>query len=159
MLRNLINDLESALANVRATDLLPGMSTGRAPTLDDSASLSQWLPYRAYLEDHQIFVNRDALGFCLEVRPQSGADEDMARVLPPLYEFRIRRRVFRWYAELRAVDEAVGRRPAADLLAELDALEANVARVTVPLSYADELYSLRSHVDMVRQKLQAAPAA
>jgi hypothetical protein len=47
------------------------MSTGRAPALDDSASLSQWLPYRAYLEDHQIFVNRDALG-CLEVRPQSG---------------------------------------------------------------------------------------
>jgi conjugal transfer ATP-binding protein TraC len=85
MLRNLINDLESALANVRATDLLPGSRTGRAPALDDSASLSQWLPYRAYLEDHQIFVNRDALGFCLEVRPQSGADEDMARVLTALY--------------------------------------------------------------------------
>jgi conjugal transfer ATP-binding protein TraC len=85
MLRNLINDLESALANVRATDLLPGSRTGRAPAFDDSASLSQWLPYRAYLEDHQIFVNRDALGFCLEVRPQSGADEDMARVLTALY--------------------------------------------------------------------------
>jgi conjugal transfer ATP-binding protein TraC len=85
MLRNLINDLESALANVRATDLLPGSRTGRAPALDDSASLSRWLPYRAYLEDHQIFVNRDALGFCLEVRPQSGADEDMARVLTALY--------------------------------------------------------------------------
>ena len=85
MLRHLINDLESALANVRATDLLPGSRTGRAPAFDDSASLSQWLPYRAYLEDHQIFVNRDALGFCLEVRPQSGADEDMARVLTALY--------------------------------------------------------------------------
>ncbi len=85
MLRNLINDLESALANVRATDLLPGSRAGRPPALDDSASLSQWLPYRAYLEDHQIFVNRDALGFCLEVRPQSGADEDMARVLTALH--------------------------------------------------------------------------
>ena len=57
-------------------------------------------------------------------------------------------------AELRAVDEAVGRRPAAELLAELDALEANVARVTVPLSYADELYSLRSHINLVRRRLQ-----
>lgn len=82
----------------------------------------------------------------------------LARVLPPLYEFRIRRRVFRWYAQLRAVDEAVGRRPAAELQAELDALEANVGRVTVPLSYADELYSLRSHIDMVRQRVGAAPA-
>ena len=85
MLRKLINDLESTLAHVRVTDLLPGPRAGRAPALDDSASLSQWLPYRAYLEDRQIFVNRDALGFCLEVRPQSGADEDMARVLTALY--------------------------------------------------------------------------
>jgi hypothetical protein len=30
-----------------------------------------------------------------------------------------------------------------------------VGRVTVPLSYADELYSLRSHIDMVRQRVQA----
>ncbi len=84
----------------------------------------------------------------------------LARVLPPLYEFRIRRRVFRWYAQLRAVDEAVGRRPQAELLAELADLEARVGRVTVPLSYADELYSLRSHIDMVRQTLKApAPPA
>ncbi|OQC18079.1 type IV secretion system protein TraC [Candidatus Skiveiella danica] len=85
MLRNLINDLESALSNARAADLLPLSGTGRAQGPGDSASLSQWLPYRAYLEDQQVFINRDALGFCLEVRPQSGADEDMARVLTALY--------------------------------------------------------------------------
>jgi hypothetical protein len=81
----------------------------------------------------------------------------LARVLPPLYEFRIRRRVFRWYARLRAVDEAVGQRPAAELLAELADLESIAGRVTVPLSYADELYALRSHIDMVRQRVVAAP--
>ncbi len=121
MLRNLINDLESALANVRATDLLPGSRAGRAPALDDSASLSQWLPYRAYLEDSQIFVNRDALGFCMEVRPQSGADEDMARVLTALYaaspagtgiQFHLLaspdiRGTLGRYADLRLPDEAV----------------------------------------------------
>lgn len=85
MLRNLINDLESALTSFRAADLLPGSRASRAQVLDDSASLSQWLPYRAYLDDRQIFINRDALGFCLEVRPQSGADEDMARVITALY--------------------------------------------------------------------------
>ena len=82
----------------------------------------------------------------------------LARVLPPVYEFRIRRRVFRWYAQLRAVDEAVGQRPAADLLAELADIETRVGQVTVPLSYADELYSLRGHIDMVRQRVQVAPA-
>ncbi len=79
----------------------------------------------------------------------------LARVLPPVYEFRIRRRVFRWYAQLRAVDEAVGRRPADELLVELADIETRVGQVTVPLSYADELYSLRGHIDMVRQRLKA----
>ncbi len=85
MLRNLINDLESALMNARAADLLPRLRASRAQGQGDTHSLSQWLPYRAYLEDRQVFVNRDALGYCLEVRPQSGADEDMARVLTALY--------------------------------------------------------------------------
>ncbi len=85
MLRNLISDLESALANARAADLLPRLRASRAQGQGDTHSLSQWLPYRAYLEDRQVFINRDALGYCLEVRPQSGADEDMARVLTALY--------------------------------------------------------------------------
>ncbi len=83
----------------------------------------------------------------------------LARVLPPLYEFRIRRRVFRWYAQLRQVDEAVGQRPAAQLLAELAEIEAKVGRVTVPLSYADELYALRGHIDMMQARISRDAAA
>ena len=85
MLRTLLTDLESALSGARASHLLPG-SQGHAPfDCADTASFSDWLPYRAYLEDRQVFVNRDALGFCLEVRPQSGADEEMSRILTALY--------------------------------------------------------------------------
>ena len=80
----------------------------------------------------------------------------LARVLPPLVEFRIRRRVFRWYAQLRAVEEARGSRPVAELLADLDDIERRVDRISVPLSYADELYALRGHIDMVRQRVQGA---
>ncbi|MET0348687.1 MAG: TAXI family TRAP transporter solute-binding subunit, partial [Rhizobacter sp.] len=39
----------------------------------------------------------------------------LSRVIPPLYEFRIRSRVFRWYGQLRAVENATGRRPAEEL--------------------------------------------
>jgi len=53
--------------------------------VETPAAFSSWLPYRAWLEDRQVFVNRDSLGFCLELRPQSGADEEMARVLSALY--------------------------------------------------------------------------
>jgi len=77
----------------------------------------------------------------------------LSRILPPLYTFRIRSRVFRWYRQLREVEEAIGRRPNAELLHELEAIERRVEQVTVPLSYADELYSLRTHIHMVAERL------
>ncbi len=79
----------------------------------------------------------------------------LSRVLPPLYEFRIRSRVFRWYGRLRVVEDAQGERPNDELLKELDDIERSVEHVSVPLSYADELYALRSHIQLVRGRLQA----
>ena len=80
----------------------------------------------------------------------------LARVLPPLYAFRVRSRVFRWYAQLRAVESALGQRSSSALLAELDQIEAHVGHISMPLSYTDELYALRGHIQMVRRRLQAA---
>ena len=85
----------------------------------------------------------------------------LSRVVPPLYQFRIRSRVFRWYAQLRTLElqmHADGADPAR-IARELDALEQKVAAIHVPLSYADELYALRSNINLVRGKLDARPAA
>ena len=46
---------------------------------------ASWLPYVAYAPEDKIFVNRDSLGFMLEIMPQSGADERMVEVLISLY--------------------------------------------------------------------------
>ena len=81
----------------------------------------------------------------------------LSRVVPPLYQFRIRSRVFRWYGQLQALENAIGRRPADELTRELDTIEARVADIHVPLSYADELYALRGHIGMVRQKALGTP--
>jgi TRAP-type uncharacterized transport system substrate-binding protein len=83
----------------------------------------------------------------------------LSRTLPPLYQFRIRSRIFRWYAQLREVEESVGKRPANELIEQLAEIEAKVEGVTVPLSYADELYSLRSHIQMVGNRLRQAPSS
>ena len=80
----------------------------------------------------------------------------LSRTLPPLYQFRIRKRIFRWYAQLREVEDAIDKRPAAELLQDLGVIEERVGNVSVPLSYADELYSLRSHIQMVRRRLRGA---
>lgn len=85
----------------------------------------------------------------------------LSRVVPPLYQFRIRSRVFRWYAQLRALelqmqaDHADPQR----IARELDALEQKVAAIHVPLSYADELYALRANIGLVRGKLAPPPGA
>ena len=80
----------------------------------------------------------------------------LSRVVPPLYQFRIRSRIFRWYGQLRGIEEAIGKRPDGELLGELDEIEGKVEHVAVPLSYADELYSLRSHINLVRRRLRGA---
>lgn len=79
----------------------------------------------------------------------------LSRIVPPLYAFRIRSRVFRWYAELRDVEQRheSGSASAADLLEQLDAMEAKVEKIVVPLSYTDELYALRNNIHLVRKKL------
>ena len=82
----------------------------------------------------------------------------LARVVPPLYNFRIRSRIFRWYRQLRQIEDSIsaGKIPVADLLDELNKLDAKAERISVPLSYTDELYSLRSHIALVRERLTPA---
>ena len=81
--------------------------------------------------------------------------------MPPLYQFRVRSRIFRWYRVLRQLEDRVERKAESTdaLLAELDKLDARAARVRVPLGYADQLYSLRSHIDLVRERLRKANSA
>ena len=83
----------------------------------------------------------------------------LSRMLPPLYTFRVRSRIFRWYRQLREVENAIGRRPNDELLRELEEIERRVEHVNVPLSYSDELYSLRTHIHMVAERLVDPAAA
>jgi TRAP transporter TAXI family solute receptor len=80
----------------------------------------------------------------------------LSRVVPPLYQFRIRSRIFRWYRQLRQIEDDLARKSAApgDLLEALDSLDAKAKRVAVPLSYTDELYALRTHIALVRERLR-----
>lgn len=79
----------------------------------------------------------------------------LSRIVPPLYEFRVRSRIFRWYGQLRDIENRVD---SADephaLLDELTHLERRAEKISVPLSYASELYALRNNIQLVRRKLQ-----
>ena len=95
----------------------------------------------------------------------------LSKVIPPLYVWRIRSRVYRWYGQLRAVEQKVEEAPEAtrmqvyeEQLKRLNEIEDLVNQVSIPLSFADGLYGLRSHIQFVRKRIQflmgeAAPAA
>jgi TRAP-type uncharacterized transport system substrate-binding protein len=85
----------------------------------------------------------------------------LSRVLPPLVELRLRSRVFRWYAHLRAVEREL-EEPGADLPSlreRLERIERQVEHIGLPLPYTNELYQLRSHIHLVRKRLMALTQA
>ena len=83
----------------------------------------------------------------------------LMRIGPPVYRWRIRSKIYRWYRDLRALDLRLERRAeqAVDIeheRAELDALEQQFNNVSVPMAYMDEFYELRMHIQLVREKLR-----
>jgi TRAP transporter TAXI family solute receptor len=87
----------------------------------------------------------------------------LSKVVPPLYVWRIRSRVFRWYGQLRTVEQALAAAPEdrrdavyAEQLERLNDIEERVNQISIPLSFADDLYGLRSHINLVRQRILAA---
>ncbi|MEO7493929.1 MAG: TAXI family TRAP transporter solute-binding subunit [Massilia sp.] len=89
-----------------------------------------------------------------------------SKVVPPLYVWRIKSRVYRWYGQLRSVEQALEQahgpeREAicAAQLARLEEIEGRVNQMSIPLAFADSLYGLRSHINFVRNRVLAAAKA
>ena len=82
------------------------------------------------------------------------------KIVPPTYDWRMRSRINRWYEDLQAIEQKLDAGGSHDdhrrQLAELDRIEQGVRRVSVPLSYASALYTLRLHIDLLRDELQRA---
>jgi phytoene/squalene synthetase len=76
------------------------------------------------------------------------------RVAPPLYNWRIRSRIYRWYAAVREIDAVIEQedaREAEAAMKRLNEIEKDVAFVSVPLSYTGELYQLRLHIGFIKE--------
>jgi hypothetical protein len=82
------------------------------------------------------------------------------KLMPTVYRWRMRSRIYRWYSELEAVDPEMHKEDLSanlyEYLLSLDNLEVKVSNISVPPAYYEELYSLRLHIDMLRNKLYRA---
>ena len=82
------------------------------------------------------------------------------RNIPALYRWRTRRKIYRWYGELKMIEDAVRRRegePAAHS-ASLERLAERVDRLRIPHAYSGELFALLAHIHLVREMLRESPA-
>lgn len=83
------------------------------------------------------------------------------KILPPAYRWRVRSRIYRWYDDLAAIEARAAKarengasedeRP--KLAKALLDLEHEVQSLKIPLSYRDEVYNLRLHINLVQRSL------
>lgn len=77
----------------------------------------------------------------------------LVRVAPPIYRWRVRRRIYVWYSDLREL-ETRGRSARTPeerraIMSALNTLQEDAGAIDVPLSYTDDLYRLRGHIEFV----------
>ena len=80
------------------------------------------------------------------------------RFAPDLYRWRIRSRIYRWYGELKILELEIRDRFDAAHMAEyrkrLDSLDERANTRPIPLAFVDQVYTLRTHIDLVRGVLE-----
>lgn len=80
------------------------------------------------------------------------------RFLPQGYNWITRRRLFYWYGQLKALEASFDVSPYDKDLTErrrteIDRIEDAVSHIRFPLTFSDQVYNMRSHIDIVRRKI------
>jgi len=113
--------------------------------------LQRYLPYWA-----AVLVDR----LWITLLPVLALAVPLGRIIPAVYRWRVRSRIYRWYAKLKEVElELEDRETTAgtlqELLKRLDEIERAVNHINTPLAYADNLYVFRRNVNLVRQQVRS----
>ena len=81
----------------------------------------------------------------------------LTRGIPALYVWIVRRRLLYWYNQLKALernlDSGGARFDPEALQAEFDRIDQHVRAIRVPSFFSHELYDLRGHIELMRQRL------
>jgi uncharacterized protein len=85
----------------------------------------------------------------------------LTRAVPGLYVWLVRRRLVYWYRQLklleRKLDSGGAKYDADAMQADFDRIESHVRAIKLPPYYSNQLYDLRGHIDLVRQRLALKP--
>ncbi len=110
--------------------------------------LQRYLPFwLATLADRMMVLLLPIVGVLLP----------MLRLGPMLYSWQVRRRLLYWYHQLKVLEEDIGPDADAELIrrkrARVEEIELAVNEIPLPLTFTNQLYDLRAHIDIVRRRL------
>jgi TRAP-type uncharacterized transport system substrate-binding protein len=79
------------------------------------------------------------------------------KLVPAVYKWWMRSRIYKWYGGMMTIERGMLASPTADeraiLLRRFEAIEKAVNELKTPPSFGDQLYVLRDHVRLVRERL------
>ncbi len=79
------------------------------------------------------------------------------KIVPMVYEWRIRSRIMHWYAQLKTLEKDMAADGAGERhqehVSEIQRIDEAVGLIPVPLHYSDRFYELKAAVDLVRQRI------
>jgi TRAP transporter TAXI family solute receptor len=111
-----------------------------------------------FLHEYFTFWVAELIGrLAILLIPIFGVLLPMMHFLPRIYDWAMRSRILRLYGELRLLEDETSRAQASDkhaMIAQLGRLEEQVNHLKMPVAYANMLYELRAHIELVREGLK-----
>jgi TRAP-type uncharacterized transport system substrate-binding protein len=85
----------------------------------------------------------------------------LIKIMPMVYTWRIRRRLWYWYEQLKRLEHAMAEEPADHAKHQVEMLRIDnaVSGIPVPVHYSEPYYNLRAHIEYVQRRLEAQAAA
>ena len=139
---------------LNAPGAFPNATPGAFPTSREAERfhregpgvLQRWLPLHV-----AVWVQR----LLLVGIPLFAVFAPLIHFAPIVWRWQMRRRIYRWYGELKLIERAIGERRGdpAEQLRRLDRIEERLRRLRLPNAFGSDLYALRTHILLVRDLL------
>jgi hypothetical protein len=111
--------------------------------------IDKYLPFWA-----ATFVNRTLI----VILPLLALLIPLTKIIPTVYIWLVKRKLFRYYGELRYIDAQLREKTLAEnrmqYLDKLNEIDDKVSELKLPVTFSQYAYELRAHIELVRSKLQ-----
>ena len=141
-------DLPNEFPSDKYTDL-PVHEDAKSFLEEGKSFFHRFLPFKiAHVMDRLIIMLVPLLTLLIPI----------LKFAPPIYRWRIRSKIYRWYSVLHELDlsieEGISDDLKSDIRERISRLESDLSKINVPMAYMEEFYSLRLHINLIKSAVK-----